>query len=593
MSSRSPQTPIGVCIFPEPAPNAGRASSQNGYVLEILAHAGICHEQLTPSELERRLDGVGVLLTVGEAALEDSQRAALGEWVAGGGAWLSIAGVCGLEQMLGVRLREPVIDLPWAAGTPALGEGYLVSADNAGPVTAHLAAPLHFYNGLAVQPDGAEVLATVLDAHQRETPYPAITLNRHREGVAVLIAPDVAGTVVHIQQGRCISRDGIPAPDGTAPVSDGVLKSDDGCVLDWIFDRDGVPGVPGYRAFLRAQADLWRETLIRCVLALAAERGVALPVLWYYPRNLDALAHISNDTDGSDPEKARILLRVLKEAGVRSTWCHILPGYPPDVIQAIRSAGHELGMHYDAMSAGTVWSQEEFARQIDAMTELVGEAPASNKNHYLRWEGDTEFFDWLRAKGILLDQSKGAAKTGEAGFNFGTCHPHFPADPAGRMIDVLELPTPTQDLNVFAPEPLVDALIPEALARSGILHLLFHPAHIDKPPVESALKTAVLKARRSGMEWWTAREISDWERARRALSWSRYERRERSASVQVSAAVRLPGATILWLGPEAGRSEYDGEPANGTQVEHWGHTFTAATMDIEAGRPHEIVWKEG
>jgi len=398
--------------------------------------------------------------------------------------------------------------------------------------------------------------------------------------------------VAHIQQGRCISRDGIPAPDGTAPVSDGVLKSDDGCVLDWVLDRDGVPRVPGYQAFLRAQADLWRETLIRYVLALAVDRGVALPVLWYYPRNLDALAHMSNDTDGSDPEKARTLLRVLKEAGVRSTWCHILPGYPPDVIQGIRSAGHELGMHYDAMSAGTVWSRDEFERQIDAMTELVGEAPVSNKNHYLRWEGDTEFFDWLQAKGILLDQSKGAAKTGEAGFNFGTCHPYFPADPYGRMIDVLELPTPTQDLNVFAPEPLVDALIPEVLARNGILHLLFHPAHIDKPPVESALKAAAGKARQSGMEWWTAREINDWERARRALIWSGYERRERGASVQVSAGARLAGAAILWLSPEAGRFEYDGEPAKCTQVERWGHTFTAAAMDIETGRPHEIVWKQ-
>src|SRR5581483_1526368 len=95
-----------------------------------------------------------------------------------------------------------------------------------------------------------------------------------------------------------------------------------------------------------------------------------------------------------------------------------------------------------------------FVAQLRQLAQMFGETPTSNKNHYLRWEGDTEFFDWCVRRGIRLDQSKGVSKTGSAGFNFGTCHPYRAVDPEERVLPVLELPTPTQDLVVFAPESL-------------------------------------------------------------------------------------------------------------------------------------------
>src|SRR5207244_1010884 len=122
--------------------------------------------------------------------------------------------------------------------------------------------------------------------------------------------------------------------------------------------------------------------------------------------------------------------KTLQAADVLSTWCVIEPGYAPDVIRAIRDAGHELALHYDAMSAGHQWDETEFTRQWEKLTVLFGgERPVSNKNHYLRWEDDTEFYGWCERHNIQLDQSKGASKTGEAGFNFGTCHPYFPLAP--------------------------------------------------------------------------------------------------------------------------------------------------------------------
>ena len=79
------------------------------------------------------------------------------------------------------------------------------------------------------------------------------------------------------------------------------------------------------------------------------------------------------------------------------------------------------------------------------------------------------------------------SKTGEAGFNFGTCHPYRPITPAGEVLPILELHTPTQDLHVFAPEELVTPLLLAATRHYGVLHLLFHPAHADKPNVADSL----------------------------------------------------------------------------------------------------------
>ena len=113
---------------------------------------------------------------------------------------------------------------------------------------------------------------------------------------------------MRIQQGVCVTRDGVSADDGTVPVSDEVLKSDDGCVLDWILDRQPVPGCAGLKAFTEPIADLWRELLLRTIFFAAEEQKIALPVLWLYPRNLNAIAHLSLDTDFNDPAQGRQML---------------------------------------------------------------------------------------------------------------------------------------------------------------------------------------------------------------------------------------------------------------------------------------------
>ena len=532
------------------------------YIFEILAHAGVFHDRVAIAELESKLDQLRVLVTVGEADLADALKKKMTDWIDGGGMWISVAGLAGLESLLGVS-RSQVTYKNWGGGMRSLGEGYLVAKDAKHPMLAHLNRPLHFFGGAAVEATDAKVLATAQDPHGRSTNQPVLLERQVGKGKCIFIAPDLTGTVVYIQQGHGITRDGVPSPDGTSPINDGVLKSDDGAVLDWYFDREPVEGVEGLSIFVQPVADLWRELLLRGIFYAAREANVALPVLWYWPRKLPAVGHLSHDTDMNDPALAQVLLDTLAAGEVKSTWCVILPGYDREIMAKIKSAGHEYATHYDAQE-GKPFCEEQFDRQFAELKQLFGEQPVTNKNHFLRWEGDTELWDWCHKHGIQLDQSKGASKTGEAGFNFGTCHPYFPVRFNSEMIDVLELATPTQDLFVFAPEAILEPLLAQALKRNGVLHLLFHPAHFGKEPVPPAMLTAIRRGKEEGLEWWTARQINAWERARRTVAVKQIE----GKSITLQASTQLADATILRLSPDA------------SDFSAWGFNFKATTTTL-------------
>ena len=61
--------------------------------------------------------------------------------------------------------------------------------------------------------------------------------------------------------------------------------AEDSLVLDW--QRDRSPMQPdGGPVFLEPISDELRELIIRRVLHAARQHGIALPMLWYWPRGL-------------------------------------------------------------------------------------------------------------------------------------------------------------------------------------------------------------------------------------------------------------------------------------------------------------------
>src|SRR4051812_22803455 len=368
MSGATNGIPLGVCVLPEQLPNRAHQINYSAYLYEIFDHAGVCYTRVTTDELANALDDLRLLVTIGEHDFDAPTRGKLSAWLERGGCWLSVGGICGMTDAIGAEMRAPAY-ANWHGGLTILGEGYLVARDGhtKHSAVAHLNRPLHFFGGLDVKETSATVLATAQDAHGRPQDQPVLLEKTVGAGRAMLLAIDVTHTIVRIQQGIPVHRDGVGAPGGNGPTCDGVLKSDDGQTLDWIFDRRPVEGAPGLQGFLDPIADLWRELVLRCIFHLATVSQVALPVLWLYPGGIEAIGHISHDTDGNDPVKADALLRTLDRAQINSTWCTILPGYDRALMQRIRAAGHELAMHYDAMTEGLAWGEAQFDRQFNEL----------------------------------------------------------------------------------------------------------------------------------------------------------------------------------------------------------------------------------
>jgi hypothetical protein len=143
----------------------------------------------------------------------------------------------------------------------------------------------------------------------------------------------------------------------------------------------------------------------------------------------------------------------------------------------------------------------------------------------------------------------------------------------------LELPTPTQDLFVFAPEAILEPLLTQAKKMHGVLHLLFHPAHFRHQQVVDAILMSIRRGREEGLEWWTGRQINAWERARRTAKIAEFS----SESFTIAAEHELPHATVLWLGKPAQSAQKLESPGTETigTLKAWGFEFAAVTATIK------------
>jgi len=129
------------------------------------------------------------------------------------------------------------------SGATPLSDGWMKVTAREHRVTAGLRSSLHVFGGYAVK-NAATSLAEV---ETGTPPRKAARSWKTASGRGGRVAgARLVFSVVHIQQGLPVLQDGRPAPDGSAPINNGVLAADDGLVLDWQRDRtpmqpDGVP----------------------------------------------------------------------------------------------------------------------------------------------------------------------------------------------------------------------------------------------------------------------------------------------------------------------------------------------------------------
>lgn len=504
------------------------------YIEEILGHSGVPFARLgTLTELKRNRPDILLVALSGE---DDETLDALLAYVQEGGIMISYAGLNRLaSRMHCVEVRGPAI-------------GYARLPDIFRQITEH---PLR---SLLNKP---WIPLTRSSAVRESGSLHADTPIGERMGAAFLELQWGAGklirwninipySVVGMQQGTIpVVEDGIPALDGTGSLDEGILKADDRCELDWELDRLATDtGIPYYAW---PYADLWREVLISQVLREALGRKLMVPFIDYWPEGVQQVAMISLDSDVNLDESAEAALQVLEDCGIRSTWCMIEPGYSSRIYNLIRTAGHELAFHFNALEKeGGVWSKAEFDRQLAYVRQSTGEPIVSNKNHYTRYEGWGELFEWCEANSIRADQTRGPSKKGNIGFLFGTCHPYYPiawADQYNRMYSVLEIGFLTQDLNhpMLADTSVIQPFLTQVQSVRGVAHFLFHQVHIyEQPAVADALREVVRAAKAMGFEFWTSEEILRWETARRQITWNV------SVTGEVGLEHMSPG-TVVWI----------------------------------------------
>ncbi|MEF3308237.1 hypothetical protein PV433_04890 [Paenibacillus sp. GYB004] len=515
-----------------------RLNSFEQFVTEILAHRGI------PFEVVHSLDEItndkyDLLIA---AVVADTRQSAERLWrfAEQGGTLIGYGGLNAMADRLGFIRGE------------SSGTGY---AELPEPYPSD--RPLRF---LAAQPwlrmaDSGNIAATeagalALGRPDGERVGPALLRITSGQGRIERWTVDIPTTIVGLQQGlKPVLEDGVPAPDGTAAVDDGVLKADDVMELDWTADRllteTGMP----YFAF--PYADLWRDVLVGHLIGAAAERGLSLPFVGYWPDGIDHVALVSHDSDGNRDEHAVSTLETLAACGIRSTWCMLESGYSAPMYDRIRAEGHEVAFHYNAVEADEgIWDEAEFSRQLDWLKRAAGTpSVASNKNHLTRIEGWGELFRWCEKYGIEVDQTRGPSKKGNVGFIFGTCHPYFPiawADEHNRFYNVLEIGFLTQDLDIgkWSDSSVIAPFLEQVREVEGVAHFLFHQIHIhNREEVRRAMRTLADQARELGYPFWTSQEINDWERSRRTLT---IEKVEANGSCSVNAPTSLEKSAVVW-----------------------------------------------
>jgi hypothetical protein len=563
------------------------------YAEEILSRAGLTWRR---ADLDTLDDVAATLVLVGNGSVNDAQRDAIARFVNDGGALVVTGGTWGLDELLGAEAGDA-------------SEGYIAVTDADHPITSDLLSSLHVFFGPALTATTGTSIATLLDANRDATIGDAVVTSQPGKGATVAIGPNLPQSVLHIQLGREIHEDGVPAPDGTAPVDDGILKTDDGIVLSWQHDRSQPPVPAPIPAdtlglhenypngdtpwFARPIADELRAILLKAIAWAGDAAGIAQASVAAWPRGLAAVGLISHDSDGNLDAGAKTTLRVLDEAGIKSTWCHIWAPtneteYEPGTLNQVAAAGHEIALHYNSLDMnGGTWGRDHLRAQAEKVAYEAGVFGfTSNKNHYLRWEGVVEFFHWLEDEGIQVDQSKGPSKKGNVGFPHGSNQPWFPLDPAtGEFIDVLEIPLQFQDLWLTSLPHQGRVTIGEAIRRNGVAHFLFHQVHIHtKPHVEQALKDIVAYGREQGLEWWTSKQINDWERLRRQVSVRLADNRA-GVVVNVPEVIEGLGIIVSWPGPNAApnTAALGEQIARITAVTYAGQPSIVFNLDLPAG----------
>jgi hypothetical protein len=544
------------------------------YAKEILQHTGLLFQSVPTEELAAVCGRSEILIISGPPTDEDAVEL-LGQFVAAGRTLIVIGSVGPLGPLLGVKPEE---------SAPDLGEGYLVPTGDH-PLTGADTFPIHFFSGQTAQAVEATTVAAVWDRHGRPTGRTGISVYHGSGGTAIFIAPAIGATAVRIRQGCYVDTDGVSAPDGSADLADGVLRSEDGAVLDWHLDRSGGTEEEA-PAFLHPPVDRLAAAVVRAAVYAAKRAGLALALMWYYPRNEPAAGIVSFYTDGTDPQNAVNILHQANLVGLRGTWCVSHPGYTPDMYRVLRKRGHEVAIQFEAPGPGS-WEKERLKVQGTQICRTAGmREAASVLAGEGRWEGRNVFYEWCAELNYRAEIGRGPSKAGNVGFPFGTCHPFRPMRPDGTCYSAVSIPFIARDPGLTCSSARCLALVEAVASHYGVAHFNFGTQGFERPEVSAAFRNIVAHGRANGIDWMTAEEAASFERARRTVK-AEFGTDNEELMMTLKAEAEMGEATLLISGEPLTSAAINGRAVPPHPVERYGFPFSSIVLDLRAG--HTLI----
>lgn len=518
---------------------------------------------------------LSVLITAGTIPLKPEAQQALQDFVARGGVWIATGSTCEMDRLFGVECELN----PFPFGSDELiplGEGYVLARDESRLFPSGLSS-LRFSGGVAVRAVKGQVLAEVLDVHQNPSGRAAIVRHFYGEGYTLLFAVHIGETVARIRHGRAVVEDGVPPADGSAPLRDGVLRCEDGILLDWQFDRAASEN--GLPYFHFPVADGWCEVLIRAILEASQHAGGVCPMVWYYPRNLEGagVLFVRQEVDRPDAESA--FSRLMTLVGVRAVWGIQDASQSPAFYRELFKRENEVALIFepDAKSfcrQATLQTQLDHARRFSGLRNI-----RTVQVNGLRWQGLSEFHEHCERLQIVADLGHGGYAPGAAGFAFGSCHLWKALKWDGSFIQTYVLPLLGYEVIDSLPVEVARDIIRTVAHYHGVAHFALSPAiAVDEMRADRLVRLLAL-AREEGMDWFTASELVNWEESRRLL---RYKFNCQGDTLQMAlvAARTMSHLTLMLLSGETLQVSTGVNVLPTTTVHRYGFDFQAVQVDV-------------
>jgi hypothetical protein len=434
--------------------------------------------------------------------------------------------------------------------------------------------------------DGASDVAVI--AHVRpgkETAsgdaQPAIVHAKIGQGVAILLAYDLAHAVARLRQGN-------PAhADLSYAGLDGIVRPSELFV-----------GQMAVEQMLTPQADIHTALLARCVELLAPR-----PRLWYYPKiSQRSVLLMTSDDDWSTVEQFEAVLAGLRMRKATCTF-YIVPETKigDDLMHTWEADGHTFSVHpaldadihrYLAKAQPQSTLVEPMLRaNVARHRKAYGRSVDTIRQHAVRWSGYVDTARVLADLGVRMELNFVSVYPFSVGYMAGSGRPLPFVDADGKLIDCYQQATMWTEEVLIHPDFVfsfkwtveralqeVDQMIQRATRQ------FYTPIAINSHPVSFATYSSPLiegtwdRALEAGMAIWSADRWLAWTEARNSV---RFE--QTNGGYLVLATQAMPELTIL-LPPGSAPA------AAATQYSLWGRLYDVVTVsELQPGERRRLA----